>query len=392
MNEIIPVFRPWYDEREEKAAAEVIRSGWTGLGPKTEEFEKAFARKFYSNDTTLILPGRQVVGLNSATAALDMALKLIGVNRGDQVLVPTITFVSTAHVIKYNLAEPIFVDVDPSTLNIDLQDMERKLTKRTKAVIPVHYAGRPVDIGRLTAILDDFDRESIWTIEDCAHAAGARLFDYNLPMDGLGCFSFHAVKNLSMGEGGALVTSDPDMIARAKRLRWLGIDKGTWERTDNNKSYWWEYSVDEIGLKSHMDDIHAAMGLVQLDKLEESNYLRAERVSWYRELLGDLVSRGLIELPPEETRPGTICSWHLFCIQTLFRDDLSIFLKERGIMTGVHYKPIHLYKCYGNKPLLPKAEQVFPFLLTLPLFPGLTRNQMDRISDAIHDFFKTKGR
>jgi perosamine synthetase len=392
----IPVFKPYYDQLEIDAAAAVIKTGWTGLGPKTEEFEKKFCEKLFTSNGHV---GKKAVGLNSATAALDMALKLLGVNHGDEVLVPSITFVSTAHVVEYNLAKPVFVDVDPETLNIDLKDVERKITKKTKAIIPVHYAGRAVDVKELMKIADIHpyapveDYKQIYVVEDCAHACGAKLYGKNLPYGDVGCFSFHAVKNLSMGEGGALVLPEgyaswEDMHARAKRLRWLGIDKNTWERTDNNKSYWWEYSVDEIGLKSHMDDIHAAIGLVQLEKLEESNRLRAERVQWYREGLTFLEDQELVDLPPEETRENSVCSWHLFCIQCKHRDELSVFLKERGIMTGVHYKPIHLYKCYGNTPHLPVAESLFPKLLTLPLFPDLTKEQVDRICDTIHNFYK----
>jgi perosamine synthetase len=405
--EIIPVFRPYYDQREIDAVAEVIQSGWTGLGPKTEQFEKEFGEKFYSNR----VPKMRVVGMNSATAALDMALKLIGVNHGDEVIIPTITFVSTAHVVKYNLAEPIFVDVDPDTLNMDLDDVARKITKRTKAIIPVHYAGRAVHMHALVGLAGVMGNpmHPISIIEDCAHACGTQFEGFPVPYPygtTAGCFSFHAVKNLSMGEGGALVCHDEEMYERAKRLRWLGIDKGTWDRTDKNRSYWWEYSVDEIGLKSHMDDIHAAMGLVQLQKIDEANRLRAERVRWYRDFIGDLEDVYLylgsdkkasgdyfscIKLPPDERRPGAVCSWHLFCVQTLFRDELSIYLKDKGIMTGVHYKPIHLYRCYGNTPRLPNAEEIFPTLLTLPLYPDLTRSQVSRICDTIREFFMNKG-
>jgi len=396
VDEMIPVFKPWYDEQEVEAAAEVIRSGWTGLGPKTEEFEKKFCEALFPPQYG---PMRGV-GLNSATSALDMALKLIGVTRGDEVLVPAITFVSTAHVVEYNLAKPIFVDVDPDTLNMDLDDMIRKITKKTKAIIPVHYAGRPVDVREIKEILFNLpsDYQEIHVIEDCAHACGSQLYGRYLPYGDAGCFSFHAVKNLSMGEGGLYVSPFDDRIERAKRLRWLGIDKSTWARTDQNKSYWWEYAVNEIGLKSHMDDIHAAIGLVQLKKLEEGNNLRSERVEWYRQLLGPLEdiwissSKSMcLKLPPKETRHKSRSSWHLFCIQTSHRDELSVFLKERGIMTGVHYKPIHLYSCYGNIPCLPQAEKVFPHLLTLPLFPGLTFEQVQRVTDTIYDFFKGKG-
>lgn len=220
---MIQVFKPWYDEREIEAAGEAIRSGWVGLGPKTAEFEQRFAA--YCG-----VP--HCVGFNSCTAALDMAMRLLGVNHGDEVVVPTVTFVSTAHCVAYNLATPVFADVDERTLCIDPDDLGRKITSRTRAIIVVHYGGRPVDMDQVKAVAGN-----IPVVEDCAHAAGARY--KGQPVGGLGtagCFSFHAVKNLAMGEGGALTVRDPELAQRAKRLRWLGIDKGTWDRTAVDRS------------------------------------------------------------------------------------------------------------------------------------------------------------
>ena len=368
--ETIQVFKPWYDEREVAAVAEVLRSGWVGLGPKTAEFEAAFAA--FSRV-------RYCVGLNSCTAALDMAVRLLGINHGDEVIVPTITFVSTAHCVVYNLATPIFCDVKEDTLELDPEDVARKISPRTKAIIAVHYGGRPVDVDRLKQAAG-----TIPIIEDCAHAAGARY--KGRPVGGLGvmgCFSFHAVKNLAMGEGGALTLNDEFMAGRAKRLRWLGIDRGTWDRTAIDRSYWWEYQVDEVGLKSHLNDIHAAIGLAQLAKLPESNARRRRIVDIYREAFKDLNE---IRMPPPDT---DVCqsAWHLCEIQADRRDDLSVHLKERGVSTGVHYKPIHVYRCYGNRPRLPVAERIFPHLLTLPLYPGLTDPEVAHIIQAVREFY-----
>jgi len=367
---MIQVFKPYYDEEEVKAVAEVIRSGWVGLGPKTAEFEEEFA-KFCKT--------KFCVGMNSCTAALDMALKLLGINHGDEVIVPTMTFVSAAHCVVYNLATPIFADIDEETLNIDINDLISKITPRTRAIIPVHYGGRPVDMDKLKEAVGD-----IPIIEDCAHAAGARY--RGKPVGGLaniGCFSFHAVKNLAMGEGGAITLNDEEMAQKAKRNRWLGINKGTWDRTTIDKKYWWEYSVDEIGLKSHLNDIHAAIGLVQLKKLDGANKRRRQIVNMYREGLRDIKQ---VQMPPEDNK-DFLSSWHLCEIKAENRDDLSVFLQNKGISTGVHYKPIHLYRCYGNRPTLPMAEKVFNKILTLPLYPGLTDNEVHFIIETIIKFY-----
>ena len=368
---MIQVFKPWYDDEEILAVAEVIKSGWVGLGPKTAQFEKEFAE---------FSAVKHCVGLNSCTAALDMALKLLDVNHGDEVIVPTMTFVSTAHAVAYNLATPIFADCDEHTLNIDIDDVARKISSRTKAIIVVHYGGRPVDLDRLKRVAGD-----IPIIEDCAHAAGSRY--KGVPVGGIGrigCFSFHAVKNLAMGEGGAITLNDTALAERAKRLRWLGIDKGTWDRTKLDRSYWWEYNVNEIGLKSHLNDIASAIGLVQLRKLEAANARRREIVALYREGL-----RGVerVIMPPEDGGDFE-SAWHLCEIKAQRRDDLSLYLRDRGINTGVHYKPIHLYRCYGNRTMLPVSERIFPTLLTLPLYPALSNSEVEMIIDTIRAFYE----
>jgi dTDP-4-amino-4,6-dideoxygalactose transaminase len=169
---------------------------------------------------------------------------------------------------------------------------------------------------------------------------------------------------------------------RAKRLRWLGIDKGTWDRTEGNHAYQWDYSVDEIGFKSHMNDISAAIGLVQLRKLAKMNDRRREIVQLYTEGLSDLP---WIQLPPQDT-PDSKSSWHIYHIQVDCRDDLNAYLGQHGIGTGVHYRPIHTYKCYGNQLPLPNAERAFGRVLSLPMHPGLTADDIDYIIDRIHDF------
>lgn len=366
---MLSVFRPSITQREIDAVVETLRSGWIGLGPKTAEFETRFAE---------FVQVPHAVGTSSDTAALTLALQLLDVGPGDEVLVPTITFVSTAHVACYNGATPVFVDVDRQTLNIDLADAQRRLTPRTKAVIPVHYSGRPVDITALRAAVG-----AIAIVEDCAHAAGSLL--HGRPVGSLGdigCFSFHAVKNIAMGDGGALVCSRPDWAARAKRLRWMGIDQDTWKRSWGGKTYGWEYRVTEIGNKLHMNDIAAALGLVQLERLQETNGRRQQIVRRYFDELSDLP---WLQLPPPDT-PTSQSAWHLFCVQCDCRDDLATYLMERGVSTSVHYYPIHMHPCYGNSVTLPVAEEVWQRILTLPLYPDMTDADVALVTGLIREF------
>jgi len=367
---MIQVFKPFMGEQEVRAVRDVILSGWIGLGPKTAGFEEEFAA---------YIGTKYAVAVNSATAALDLALKLLGVRHGDEVIVPTMTFVSTAHVVAYNLATPIFVDIDPETMNMDLDDVKRKITARTKAIMAVHYGGRPVDMRSLRKIAG-----TIPIIEDAAHACGSTYNGKRLGSLGdIGCFSFHAVKNLATGDGGALTINNKAFMERAKRLRWLGIDKGTWDRTELEKSYWWEYHVDEIGLKCHMNDITAAIALVQLKKLNKMNARRKQIADHYTRALK---GHSLITTPPSIPK-GCRSSWHIYCIRAKRRDELSIYLQQKEIATGVHYKPVHTYKCYGNRPVLPKAESVFEEILSLPMYPGLSKDDVDRVTGAILSFY-----
>jgi perosamine synthetase len=288
------------------------------------------------------------------------------------------TFVSTAHAAVYNQAVPVFADVEEETLNIDVEDVARKITPRTRAIIPVHYGGRPVDMDRLRQVAG-----RIPIIEDAAHAFGAEYKGQKCGSIGdLACFSFQAVKNLATGDGGALATKDKALADRAKRMRWLGIDKGTWDRTDGNHAYLWDYSVDEIGYKSHMNDIAAAIGLVQLRKLDSMNARRQEIKRRYNEGLADL---DWIQLPPDDTVDSK-SSWHIYCIQSDYRDELNTYLGSKEIGTGVHYRPIHMYRCYGVQPRLPVAEKAFQRILSLPMHAGLSDEDVDQVVDAIRSF------
>lgn len=348
----IPVFRPSYDHREEEAVVRVLRSGWIGLGPVTEQFERAFAGK---------VGAKYAVALNSATAALHIAIKLVGVGSGDEVLVPTMTFVSTAMVADYEHAVPVFCDVTAEHLLMDYADAASRTTLRTRAIVPVLYGGRPIPPPPI----------DLPVIYDCAHAAGGRF-------DAAGkicCWSFHAVKNLATGDGGMLTLDDEALYQKALRLRWLGIDKSTWNRSGVERKYWWEYNIDQTGYKYHMNDITSALGIVQLEKLDE---MQARRHALVKQYLDELAGVLDLELPAYD--PDS--SWHMFAIRTPHRNELSLHLQAMEISTGVHYKPIHLYPLY-HKHGLPVAEREWLKLLTLPLFPDLTSDQVSFIAREV---------
>ena len=367
---MIQLFRPSYDDLEQTAVAEVLKTGWTGTGPKTALFERSFA-EFCSAEFC--------VGLSSGTAALEIALKLLRIGEGDEVILPAMTFVSAAHCVMNAGATPVFCDVTPGTLNIDPRHAGELVTARTRAVIPVHLGGYPVDMDALRSHV-----KGVPLIEDCAHATGSRYRGRPVGSFGdVGCFSFHAVKNLSMGEGGAIVTGRSDFAQRAKKLRWLGIDRDTWDRSTMDRAYWWEYLVDEIGMNCRMDDIHAAIGLVQLKKLEAANSRRREIARLYDAGLGELRE---VALPPRENG-DFVSSWHMYRIEAERRDDLNDFLGRAGICTGVHYKPLHLYSCYGVRLTLPVAESAFARILSLPMYPDLTDAQVHTVIDAVKRFF-----
>jgi|SRR3989344_4814073 len=376
--EVLPVFRPAMDQEEIDAVSEVIKSGWIGLGPKTEEFEEKFAR---------FTQAKYAVGLSSATAALHLSLLALGIGPGDEVLVPALTFVSTSHAVLYVGAKPVFVDVNYDTLCIDPRDIKRKITSKTKAIIPVDYGGHPADYDSIFKIAK---KHSLKIVEDASHATGS---SYKGKVVGsfadITCFSFHAVKNLATGDGGMITTNSKAIADKIKKLRWVGIDKNTWEREElvsekSIRNYGWYYDVTELGFKYHMNDITAAIGLVQLKKLKKNNNIRHKLANRYTHYLKDLT---WLEAPI--ILEGMVTAQHNYVIKTNYRDKLNLYLKEKGISTGVHYMPIHHFSYYKSKKLtatVPVTDKVWKKLLTLPLYPTLSIKDQNRIIKAIVNY------
>jgi perosamine synthetase len=349
---MIPLLRPQMGEEEVQAIREVIYSGWIGMGPKVEEFEAAFAR---------FTGKKYAVAMNSCTAALHLALEALGVGPGDEVICPALTFISTALAARYCGAEPRFADIDPLTLCMDPRDVEVRTTRFTRAIVPVHFAGA-------TAPLAPYDPEIL--VEDCAHLGGGK------PGSGrLQCWSFHAVKNIACGDGGMVTTDELELAETVRRRRWCGINRSTWERA--RRRYGWDYDIQEVGYKCHMNDLQAALGLVQLNRIEAMNARRAQVAAEYL--------RGLSGLEWLTLPDGRNQSWHLFIVRTAGRDRLVDHLLARGISAGVHYKPLTHYPIFESIPL-PVTDSVWPTLVTLPCHPALTDAEVEYIIETVRAF------
>ncbi|MCL4360156.1 DegT/DnrJ/EryC1/StrS family aminotransferase [Patescibacteria group bacterium] len=383
MKKLIPVFYPDYGEEEVRAVSRVLRSGWIGLGPVTEEFEKRFAA---------YIGAPYAIAVNSATAALHLSVLAAGIGPGDEVIVPSLTFASTAHAVLYAGGTPVFADIDAETLDLSVDALRKKITKKTRAVIPVHYGGYPCDMEAISALADS---AGLTVIEDASHACGTVYQGKKIgSISPFTCFSFHAVKNLATGDGGMITVRDKKLAEILRRLRWVGISKNTWERLEDirghnrasYKAYGWYYEVTDLGYKYHMNDITAALGIVQLSKLEKGNEKRRRLAARYTEAFKNIPE---IRCPKES--PGIVSAKHNYVIRTRERDRLHLYLREKNISTGVHYMPVHLQPYYRKrypKTGLPVTEAVWPELLTLPLFPGLTTREQEYIIRCVRQFYR----
>ncbi|MFT5369884.1 MAG: perosamine synthetase [Candidatus Latescibacterota bacterium] len=368
---MIPIFRPWFGEEEVEAVREVLLSGWVGPGTKVEAFEQRFAE--YAD-------AKHAVSLNSCSAALFLGLKALHVE-GGEVLTTSLTFAASNHAILQNDATPVFCDIDPETLNIDPQSIEANITPQSKAILVVHFAGHPCDMDAIGAIAQ---KHGLPVVEDAAHAVGAR---YKGKMIGgishISCFSFDARKNLSTCDGGMLTTNDDEIAERVKRLRWMGISKGTYDRfRKNGLEKRWEYEIDEVGYKCYMNDLNAAIGLAQLSKIEAANAQRREIFLQYGHAFAELE---WFQAPVirEDVRSGM----HAYVARVPDRDGLIAHLADNEIDAGVHYKPCHLFNVYEPyRRELPVTDAVWPLLVTLPMFPSMTEDNVQQVIGAVTGF------
>jgi dTDP-4-amino-4,6-dideoxygalactose transaminase len=359
----LPFTRPSIDEETIAAVAEVLRSGWLASGPKVAEFEAQLSR---------YLGGRPVRSQTSATAGLEMALLACGIGAGDEVITPALSFVATANVIVRVGARPVFVDVGLDSRNIDLDQVEAAITPRTRAIMPVHFAGLPVDMERLYAIAG---RHKLRVIEDAAHAIGSLWRGRRIGSFGdLVCFSFHPNKNITTIEGGAISGGTPAELKSIELHRWHGQVKSGVDGFDTLLA----------GGKSNLSDVAAAVGLGQLQHLEQFNARRRVLVARYFELWGGDAPLRL----PERGDDGH--SWHVFTpllpLARISRPQFIEAMKARGIGVGVHYPAIHLFTAYRalgyREGQFPNAERIGRETVTLPLFPAMELADVERVVAA----------
>ncbi len=374
----IPFHRADLGDEEIRAVSEVIRSGWLTMGAKTFEFERQFAR---------YIGASHAVAVSSCTAALHLALETVGVRRDDEVLVPTTTFTATAEVVTYLGAKPVLVDVDPLTLNADPLDIERKITDRTKAIIPVHFAGMPCD---MTEILELAAQHELHVIEDAAHSLPASYKGKRIgTVSELTAFSFYATKTLTTGEGGMITTENPQYADRLQVMRLHGIDRDAWKRYSAEGS--WFYEVLENGFKYNLTDLQAALGVVQLEKCDAMYMARLRIAQRYSSAFQSIESLQIPLVPPERES-----SWHLYVLRLnldQLRIDRNQFIREltdRGIGTSVHFIPLHLQPVYRRDYQyklgdLPVAEREYQRSLSLPIYPGMREDEVEQVIWAVMD-------
>lgn len=376
----LPFSRPDIGEDEIAEVVDSLRSGWLTTGPKARKFEEEFAA-FLGGEV-------QAMAVNSATAGLHLALEAVGVGPGDEVVTTPYTFTATAEVVRYLGAHPVFVDVDPTTLNINPDLVESAVTERTKAIIPVHIGGLACD---MAAIVQVANRHRVKVIEDAAHAlpatSGGRLVG---SLDGdATVFSFYATKTITTGEGGMVVTREPSVAERCRVMRLHGIDRDAFDRYVETRPSWY-YEVVAPGFKYNMTDIAASLGLHQLRK--------AHAFQKRREEIAEAYSDEFAELPvtlPARAAPGELHAWHLYLLRlrdgaSVDRDGLIARLAAEGIGTSVHFIPLNLHpywsETYGLTPDdFPNAVDAYRRVTSLPIYSRMSDEDVDRVVRAVRD-------
>ncbi|QII37432.1 UDP-4-amino-4-deoxy-L-arabinose aminotransferase [Rouxiella badensis] len=373
MDNFLPFSRPSMGDEEIKAVEQVLRSGWITTGPQTHQLEQDFSAAFGC---------KHAIAVSSATGGMHVTLMALGIGPGDEVITPSQTWVSTINMIVLLGAEPVMIDVDPHTLMVNAEDVEAAITPRTKAIIPVHYAGAPLD---LDPLYDIAQRHNIPLIEDAAHSAGTQYRDRWIGAQGTAIFSFHAIKNMTCAEGGLVATDDDALAEKVRALKFHGLAVDAFDRQVQGRRP--QAEVIEPGFKYNLSDIHASIAVVQLKRLHEMNARRAELAQLYLEKL-----QGTPFLPMQVPEYPHLHTWHLFMIRVdemrcgISRDRLMEKLKEVGIGTGLHFRAAHTQKYYRERYpdlSLPNSEWNTARLCSLPMFPDMQDSDVDRVVDAL---------
>ena len=371
----LPLSRPSITRDDIAAVSAVLESGWITTGAQCAALEERFAAA---------VGARHAVALTSATAGMHVLLHALGIGPGDEVVTPSLTWVSTVNLIELCGATPVFVDVERDTAMTTAAHVEAALTPRTKLVVPVHYAGAALDLTPLRALAS---RRGIPLIEDAAHAAGTEYDGKPIGSAGTAVFSFHPIKNLTTGEGGMICTDSAELADRVRRLRFHGLGADSYDRETQGRAP--QADVIEPGYKYNLPDMNAALGISQLARLPEMNRKREALAARYRASLASIDGLLPLDLPRYRMRH----SWHLFIVRIdaeragLGRDDFMARLKARGIGTGLHFRAVHTHKYYRARGAprhpLPNTEWNSQRMCSLPLFPDMTLDDVDRVADAI---------
>lgn len=365
-------------EEEIKSVENVLKYKWLSMGPVTQKFEHKFAN---------YLGIKHAFGVSNGTAALHLANKVIGVNKGDEVIVPSLTFVATANSVLYCGAKPVFADItSKEDFNISPDSILEKISKKTKAIIVVHYGGYSCNMDAITEIAED---NNLKIIEDVAHAPGAEFNGKKCGTIGeIGCFSFFANKNIVTGEGGMIVTDNNDIARKIRIMRSHSMNTLTWDR---HKGHAYSYDIADIGFNYRINEIASAIGLVQLKKLDENNSKRKIITQKYRKKL-----RKIPEIVVPFDKYKGIFSYHIFPIllsKQISRNDLMDKLKNKGIQTSIHYPPVHLFtyykKLYGyQEGMLPKTEFAGKHTVSFPLYSGMSETQINLVLNSVNNIIE----
>lgn len=372
----LPFAKPDVNQREIDAVSEVIASGWLTTGPKTREFEATFAAR---------VGAKHAIAVNSATAAMHLALEAAGLQAGDEVITTTMTFAATAEVVRYFNAKPVLVDIDPLTFNIDVNQIEAAITPRTKAIIPVHVGGQAAD---LDAVQQIADQHGLIVIEDAAHALPTEYKGRIVgSISDFTAFSFYATKTLATGEGGMITTDNDEWADRCRVMSLHGISKDAWKRYTSEGN--WYYEIVAPGFKYNLTDVAAAMGLVQLSKLEQMNTRRQEIARLYDAAFGPHPALHPPTISPDSTHP-----YHLYILRlnldalTIDRNEFINHLRAANIGVSVHWIPLHMHpyyrETYGYRSEdYPVAFAEYQRIISLPIYSAMSDQDVNDVIAAV---------